>query len=67
MGCFNVFHYLTFSLLLPPPVIPSGRFTNTILFRAINIFGEKEKKFDQAEPFTGLLNRKFLMSSILAQ
>jgi hypothetical protein len=30
--CFNIFHSLPFSFPLPPPIFPSDRPTNTILF-----------------------------------
>jgi hypothetical protein len=32
MGSFNIFHSLTFPFPLPPPVVPSDRLSNTILF-----------------------------------
>jgi hypothetical protein len=32
MGCFNIFHSLTFSFSLPPLIAPSDRLTNTISF-----------------------------------
>jgi hypothetical protein len=31
-GCFNIFHSLTFSLSLLPPIAPSNGLTNTVLF-----------------------------------